>query len=202
MKTQANDIAALAIVANGEQNGVITYGAAQFPLPINDNGDFVSIDASFLTGIKFRDGKPIASGTVKLKHINACLKEAGMEATDANKSWFNKNARDGYHKFLRHFNRVLIREGTPVSAGCSTRTIKKTGEKIMTGKVGYEICLNPTETKAKAIADKAAKSKKNSKRRASRQAKNGLVSVKDAVDIMAKSIQTATTTATPETVQR
>ncbi len=181
MKTQATDIAALAIVGS-EDNAVIAYGSVQLPFPISDTGDMVEIDAAFLTGIKVRNGKVVTSGTVKLKHINVCLKEAGMEVTDPNKAWFNKNVRDGYHKFLRHYNRVLIREGTAVSASCSIRTAKKTGQRTLTGKVGYEVDLTP-KTTVDVEKAKAAKSKKNSERRARRDAKKkGLVSLKSAME--------------------
>lgn len=180
MKDTTNAIASLAIVKDNSGQEAITYGSLPpLTFPISDHGDVASIDPAFLSG----------KGTVRLKHIKACLKIAGMENTDANRAWFNKSVRGPYHKALRYVNRVLSREGKPVSLGLSTRTSAKTGEKVLTGKVGYEVILVPA---AKQVEDKKEKAKANSSKRAKRQAKKGMVQVSAA-------IAKAELTATPKT---
>lgn len=198
MKTQSNDIATLAIVNTGTENTVITYKSLPpLSFPTNDNGGVALIDASFLTGIKARDGKVSMVGAVKLQHIKACLKIAGLEDNDNNRAWFNREVRDPYHKALKQIQRVLNREGTPVSVGLSMRTYKKTGQKILTGKVGYEIEVSPAkEDPAKA---KEAKAKKNAVKRAKRAAKKGLSSVGDAIAKVEKTVNVPANVETPAT---
>lgn len=166
MKTPMKEIVSMAIVQTQSVSEALEYGKSQYSFPIG-NGNFVTIDEAFLSG----------KTTKRLKHINVCLKAAGKDPkSKADKAWFNKNVRDGWHKALRYVNRTYMANAKPVSIGLSKRTDKtkaNKGDIIHTAKFGYELV---EKAKTAELTDGASESKpvKASKERAKRQSKKGL----------------------------
>jgi len=172
MKSSTNSVTADAIAVQIEPQEAIPYGTQflEVELPGGKTG---KIDRAFLSG----------KSTLKLRHIDACLKAAGLrvdtkksgqtkEGREARK-WFNKNVRDVYHAALRHLNKQFLTNGTPVSVGITDRKARKTGQITRTAKFGYEVVMKRGEPEAaKQIANGEAKKTEQGKSRAKRQPKS------------------------------
>lgn len=185
----------MAIVQTQSVSKALEYGKSQYSFPIG-NGNFVTIDEAFLSG----------NATKRLKHINVCLKAAGKDPkSKADKAWFNKNVRDGWHKALRYVNRTYMANAKPVSIGLSKRTDKtkaNKGDIIHTAKFGYEL-VEKTKTAKLTAGASDSKPVKASKERAQRQSKKGLNNGLAKLDIVIKPDTTPTPEQTPtETVTK
>lgn len=145
----------------------VKYGDKQEVLPISAT-ERVSIDAYFFqSATNFR--------LKKIKTAVQGLKKAGVkvDGKDVDSVWFNANVRDPFHKVLRFAAKHSLEHGKPVSLAFTRRTIKSTGEQIVTAKHAFEHTV--TGPKVEAIADKAAvaaKAAKQSATRAKRQKRN------------------------------
>lgn len=194
MKNTMKEIVSMAIVQRESVSEVLEYGKRSLPFPVAQ-GEWINIDETFLSG-KF---------TKRLKHINVCLKLAGKDTkSKADKAWFNKNVRDGWHKALRYANRQFLANGKPVSIGITERISKAKatkGDKTTTAKFGFEIV---EKAKATELADASEnKAVKTSKERARRQSRKGLNNGLAKLDIVIKPDTTPTPEQTPtETVTK
>jgi hypothetical protein len=164
---QAQQIATLAIVRDAEQTVEIAYGEKTVDFRVGPGESGVKqIDAAFLSG----------RSTLRLNHINQCLKLAGKDPTDKEaRKWFNHNVRDTFHASLRYVTKQLMQAGRPTSISMTRRLVGKAKNPVITGKVGYEVSLIPTKP-ANAGELASGKAKTISQGKAKRQARKSIKS--------------------------
>lgn len=191
-------VSALPVVRTPDTTEILFGAHPPLKFPIDDNGNVIELDPAFCSG----NGALNGSGSIRLKHISACLKACGKNPeSDADIAWFNKNVRDPYHKALKYLNRQFIKDGTPIGLTLSKRTskVKATlGEQSLDGTFKYRVTLKKGEDTRKTLADAKEKEKSNGKRRARRQSRKGLNNGLAKLDTLVRPDTTAAPTETPK----
>lgn len=145
-------------VQDTEERPVVRFGDRKESLRISETVT-VEIDSFWFTGPKVLKLK-------KMKPALAAVNKAGNRMPDGkeyNAKWFDDNVRDPFHKVLRFCAKQSQDHGEPVSVGFTRRTVKSTGEQIVTAKHGFEfkVKLPAAPAIASAVQQLADQAKAN-----------------------------------------
>lgn len=146
----------------------VKFGDKAETLPISVN-EKVSIDSyMFVSPTNFR--------LKNVKTVVAALKKGGHKQTDGtaiDAKWFNTNVRDPFHKVLKYAAKHSLEHGQPVSLAFTRRTVKATGEQIVTAKHAFEHVTNAPAAKQveQQVAARTARQSANRARRQNRRNK-------------------------------